>query len=74
MRLTDPHALPAADCLAALDATPEGLSAAEAARRLAEHGPNRLPEARARGPLVRFLHQFHNVLIYVLLGAAIVTG
>ncbi|PTE19544.1 carbonate dehydratase, partial [Cereibacter changlensis JA139] len=74
MRLTDPHALPAADCLAALDATPGGLSAAEAARRLAEHGPNRLPEARARGPLVRFLHQFHNVLIYVLLGAAIVTG
>ncbi|MBZ4691389.1 MAG: family hydrolase [Cereibacter sp.] len=74
MRLTDPHALPAADCLSALDATPEGLSAAEAARRLAEHGPNRLPEVRARGPLVRFLHQFHNVLIYVLLGAAIVTG
>ncbi|TKA94834.1 HAD family hydrolase [Cereibacter changlensis] len=74
MCLTDPHATPAADCLSALDATPEGLGAAEAARRLAEHGPNRLPEARARGPLVRFLHQFHNVLIYVLLGAAIVTG
>ena len=38
------------------------------------HGPNRLPEARARGPLMRFLAQFHNVLIYVLLGAAVVTA
>jgi len=74
MDLTEPHATPAADCLAGLDATPEGLTAAEAARRLAEHGPNRLPEVRARGPVVRFLRQFHNVLIYVLIGAAVVTG
>ena len=68
------HATPAADCLAALAATPDGLTTAEAARRLAEHGPNRLPEMRARGPVIRFLRQFHNVLIYVLIGAAVVTG
>lgn len=74
MFLTDPHARSAAECLGALDATPEGLSAPEAAARLASHGPNRLPLARARGPLVRFLAQFHNVLIYVLLAAAVVTG
>jgi calcium-translocating P-type ATPase len=74
MDLTNPHATPAADCLASLAATPDGLTAPEAARRLAEHGPNRLPEVRARGPVVRFLRQFHNVLIYVLIGAAVVTG
>jgi len=74
MDLTEPHAIPVADCLADLAATPDGLTAPEAARRLAEHGPNRLPEVRARGPLVRFLRQFHNVLIYVLIGAAVVTG
>ncbi len=74
MELTDPHATPAADCLADLAATPDGLAAPDAARRLAEHGPNRLPEVRSRGPLVRFLRQFHNVLIYVLIGAAGVTG
>ncbi|MDO9637008.1 MAG: HAD-IC family P-type ATPase [Pseudotabrizicola sp.] len=74
MELTHPHATPAADCLAGLAATPEGLGTPEAARRLAEHGPNRLPEVRARGPVVRFLRQFHNVLIYVLIGAAVVTG
>jgi len=74
MTLTDAHALPAATCLAELDASPEGLTAQEAARRLAEHGPNRLPDVRGRGPILRFLMQFHNVLIYVLLGAAVVTG
>jgi len=74
MSLTDAHARPTATCLAELDASPEGLSAQEAARRLAEHGPNRLPDVRSRGPMLRFLMQFHNVLIYVLLGAAIVTG
>jgi calcium-translocating P-type ATPase len=74
MGLTNPHATTAADCLASLAATPDGLTATEAARRLAEHGPNRLPEVQSRGPLVRFLRHFHNVLIYVLIGAAVVTG
>lgn len=74
MDLTSPHATPVADCLASLAATPDGLAATEAARRLADHGPNRLPEVRARGPVVRFLQQFHNVLIYMLIGAAVVTG
>ena len=70
----DPHSLAAEDCLAALEATPKGLTGVEAARRLAAHGPNRLPEVRARGPVWRFLRQFHNVLIYVLIGAAVVTA
>jgi calcium-translocating P-type ATPase len=74
MDLTNPHAIPAADCLAGLAATPDGLTAKEAARRLVEHGPNRLPEVRSRGPTLRFFLQFHNVLIYVLIGAAVVTG
>ncbi len=74
MPVTSPHAQPAAVCLAELDASPEGLNVQEAARRLAEHGPNRLPEVRTRGPVLGFLVQFHNVLIYVLLGAAVVTG
>jgi len=74
MDLTTPHATAAADCLVNLATTPDGLSATEAVRRLVEHGPNRLPEVRSRGPAVRFFLQFHNVLIYVLIGAAVVTG
>jgi len=68
------HALPSADAVKARESGPAGLSAAEAARRLAEYGPNRLTPPKKRGPLVRFLLQFHNVLIYVLLGAAVVTA
>lgn len=73
--LTDaPHARSVADCLDALSAAPHGLTDAEAARRRVRHGPNRLPEPAARGALIRFLAQFHNVLIYVLLAAAVVTA
>ena len=63
------HARAAAAALAEQGTASAGLSAAEAARRLASHGPNRLTPPQKRGPLLRFLLQFHNVLIYVLLGA-----
>ena len=49
--------------------TGKGLDAAEAANRLQKHGPNRLPEGKKRGPFMRFLSQFNNILVYVLLGA-----
>ncbi len=54
--------------------TADGLSAAATEQRTQQYGPNRLPEARARSPLVRFLYQFHNVLIYVLIVAGVVTA
>ncbi len=48
-----------------------GLSSAEAFWRLEKFGRNRLPQAKRRGPLLRFLAQFHNILIYVLLVSAL---
>ena len=51
-----------------------GLSKQKVSNRLAKYGPNRLPEMKARGPLVRFFYQFHNVLIYVLIAASAVTA
>ncbi len=74
MKLSDPHARDVETCFGALESGPDGLMGDEAARRLADYGPNRLPEARARGPILRFLIQFHNVLIYVLIAAAAVTA
>ncbi len=74
---TDPplwHALDSEQALARLQSGAGGLSRSEAERRLAEHGPNRLPEQRGRSAWRRFLSQFNNVLIYVLLAAAAVTG
>src|SRR6478736_379185 len=47
----------------------KGLAANEASTRLQKYGPNRLPEGKKRGPFMRFLSQFNNILVYVLLGA-----
>lgn len=69
----DWHAQPAHYSLQQLEASDTGLSTEEAERRLALHGPNQLPERNAAGPLRRFLRQFHNLLIYVLLLSTLVT-
>src|SRR5215831_4019774 len=50
----------------------KGLDVGEASRRLQKYGPNQLPEGKSRGPLMRFLSQFNNILVYVLLGAGFV--
>jgi len=57
-----------------LSASAGGLSSGEAAERLAQYGPNQLCPPARRGAVMRFLQQFHNLLIYVLLGAAVVTA
>jgi magnesium-transporting ATPase (P-type) len=51
---------------------PKGLSSQQVEERLARYGPNRSPPPERPGPLVRFLRQFHNFLIYVLLASAII--
>jgi Ca2+-transporting ATPase len=58
---------------ALLASDPSGLSVGEAAARLSEYGPNRLPEEKTRPLIVVFLRQFLNPLIYVLLVAAVVS-
>ena len=68
------HSLSADDCQRSLDSPDAGLSAEEAQKRLDQYGPNRLPEAAKRPAWLRFLAQFHNVFIYVLLVAAVIAG
>lgn len=68
------HALEPNGTLDLLDSTSNGLSSAEAARRLAVLGPNVLPGGRADRWWWRLLRQFHNVLLYVMMVAAVVTG
>nr|MDJ0889489.1 cation-transporting P-type ATPase [Desulfobacterales bacterium] len=68
------HNLGAEEALQRLAVTTDGISEAEAEERLARHGPNRLPPPKRRGSLARFLAQFHNVIIYVLLVAGAVTA
>ena len=70
----DGHSLPAQEVLRALAADHAGLSVDEAAQRLEQYGPNRLPVAPRDCLLLRFARQFHNVLIYVLLVSALIVA
>jgi len=51
-----------------------GLDSAEAARRLAEYGSNTLSEKKAISPLEIFFDQFKDFIIWILIGAALVSG
>ena len=51
----------------------KGLDTFEVAHRQKRFGPNRLTPKKGKNPLVLFLLQFHQPLVYILLGAVIVT-
>ena len=68
------HARPAAEAIRELDVDQrEGLASAEAARRLDRYGPNRLAEAPKEPRWRAFLRQFQDLLIVILLVAAVVS-
>ncbi len=67
------HAMRAEEVEKRLRVDPDhGLDVAEAAERLRTYGPNRLPQGKKKGPLMRFLAQFNNILVYVLLTAGFI--
>ena len=71
MTLTASHALASPEVLKALGSDAlAGLSPEEAARRLAEHGPNTLPETEHRSLWRVLASQFASPLIYILFVAA----
>lgn len=66
------HAVSKEVAVGELDSNLEaGLASADVPKRLERYGQNRLPTGGKRGPIARFLSQFHNVLIYVLLAAGL---
>jgi Ca2+-transporting ATPase len=67
---TAPHAQEVEAFLEAVKTGPQGLTEQEAARRLAEHGPNKLPEQAKKSALLRILEQLANPLVVTLLVAA----
>jgi len=68
------HTLDAGEVLQRLGTAADGLTHAEAQRRLARHGPNSLPETRRRSLPVMFIGQFTDFMILVLLAAALIAG
>lgn len=67
------HSISSDEVISGLETSKSGLSLSEVKKRQQEFGPNRLDEKKSAGPLIRFLAQFHNLLIYVLIVAAIIT-
>jgi magnesium-transporting ATPase (P-type) len=68
------HAMHAGAVLSAFEVDADrGLDDAAVERHRRKWGSNVLPVVRRRGPALRFLLQFHNVLIYLLLVTAAIT-
>lgn len=68
------HTLSAEQALALLNSGTQGLESSEVDRRQARYGLNRLAPPKRRGPILRLLMQFHNILLYVMISAAIITA
>ena len=61
--------------LQALNTSSEkGLSVAEAEKRLAENGKNKLAEGKKKSLFVRFLEQFADPMTLILIAAAVISG
>ncbi len=68
------HSQPVEAVLTHFGSTATGLSSPEAARRLAAGGPNELREGKRISRLRIFARQFKSLLIWILLGAGVVSG
>jgi cation-transporting ATPase F len=69
------HHLPADEVIDLLDSDKEkGLDLSEVDNRRKHFGPNVITGKKGKGPLLRFLLQFHQPLIYILLAAGTVTA
>jgi len=63
--------VPSGECMDILGTSAEkGLDLFEVQHRREQFGPNQITERKGRGPLLRFLLQFHQPLVYILLAAA----
>lgn len=68
------HSLSSEKVLERMFVTAKGLSTEEAKRRMQQYGPNALREAEPLHPLAILLGQFNSLVIWLLVGAGVVSG
>lgn len=68
------HTMKADKVLERLGSRKEGLSKEESSTLLERYGRNVLQEAKPKSLLVKFIEQFKNVMIFILLAAAVLSG
>ena len=71
--MSEYHSLPALEVLASLQSSDDGLTQAEAARRVVEYGRNELQEGAKVTPLMIFARQFASFLTAILIVAAAIS-
>ncbi len=67
------HSRPSAEVMQELKTSPEGLSAAEAKKRLEQYGPNELHQKEKKTIGKMLLEQLTDVMVLILLGAALLS-
>ena len=70
----DYYSKTAAQALEAQRTTAGGLSQEEAGRRSAQYGPNRLSEGKKKSPAQIFFEQFKDLLVIILIIAAVISA
>ena len=68
------HAQSGDEVLQALSSRSSGLTDDEVSARLQQYGPNKLPQAPQPGTFTRFIKQFANLLVIVLIVAGVLTA
>ena len=68
------YSMDSLNALEELKSTKDGLTTAEAEKRLAQHGKNKLAEGKKESIIVKFFKQMADPMIIVLLVAAVLSG
>jgi len=68
------YTLAVSDTLDRLASDRDGLSAAEAAKRLSENGPNELADVKQINPWIVFFAQFKSLIVWILIVAGVISG
>ncbi|MFN4082596.1 MAG: cation-translocating P-type ATPase [Bacteroidia bacterium] len=68
------HSLSVSDILSQLGSTTKGLSAKVVEERIKTHGLNKIQDTKARPWYILLFGQFNSLLVYILVGAAVISG
>ncbi len=68
------HSMKEQDIFSKLQTNATGLTSKEAAKRLEEHGPNKLEEGKRKTLLQIFIAQFGDLMIWILMAAAVISA
>ena len=70
----EPYQQPTDQLMAQWRTSPQGLASATVSERRRQYGPNELVEKKKKSPFLMFLAQFKDVLILILIAAAVLAG